>query len=260
MILNLKSTPPKQGFLGTLCLLICAALLPQFSQAQTAASVAAKTQAAIDEGSPPAWMKPDLPDDIQRDVENKARGVVEDLDLENKAKSSSIETLLTQHYERVWAWHQKVDDELDTAWAKWQEARDNTNGKKKDELKALTIMTEKIDPIYAEFEPQIQSLLDALHNEIGEDKTIHIMDKITYSPGAERTFNAYCAMIPEMAESEKSVLWNRMVQARRDSLAAWSGGEIIKIFKKYKIRNEFSINYFGYEYRKRYKAWASGEN
>ena len=66
-------------------------------------------------------------------------------------------------------------------------------------------------------------------------------------------------MVPEMTDAEKAVLWNRMAEAREDSLAAWSDGRIVKIFKKYKIRNEFSIDYFGYDYRKRYQAWARGK-
>ena len=66
-------------------------------------------------------------------------------------------------------------------------------------------------------------------------------------------------MIPEMKDEEKAVLWSRMVQARRESLSAWSDKQIVKIFKKYKIRNEFSIDYFGYDYRKRYESWAKSK-
>ena len=68
---------------------------------------------------------------------------------------------------------------------------------------------------------------------------------------------SYVAMVPEMTDEEKAVLWDRMVQAREDSLAAWSDKQIVKIFKKYKVRNEFSIDYFGYGYQKRYQAWVS---
>jgi hypothetical protein len=63
-------------------------------------------------------------------------------------------------------------------------------------------------------------------------------------------------MIPEMTESERSVIWSRMVLAREESLAAWQEKRIIKIFKKHKVRNEFSIDGFGYDYRARYQAWA----
>ena len=66
-------------------------------------------------------------------------------------------------------------------------------------------------------------------------------------------------MVPEMTDEEKAVLWDRMAQAREDALAAWSDGQIVKIFKKYKVRNEFSIDYFGYGYQKRYQAWAKGQ-
>jgi hypothetical protein len=47
-----------------------------------------------------------------------------------------------------------------------------------------------------------------------------------------------------------------MVLAREESLAAWQEKRIIKIFKKHKVRNEFSIDGFGYDYRARYQAWA----
>ena len=62
-------------------------------------------------------------------------------------------------------------------------------------------------------------------------------------------------MVPEMTDDEKAILWGRMGR-REDALAAWSDGQIVKIFKKYKVRNEFSIDYFGYGYQKWYEAWA----
>jgi hypothetical protein len=162
---------------------------------------------------------------------------------------------IRQHFSRLWAWHQQVDERLNVAWSAWDSARDNRDGKQKDELKALTIMTERIDPIYAEFAPQIRVFLASLQEGIGEAKTTELLDYITRSPGAKRTFNAYVEMVPEMTDVEKDVLWGRMVQAREDSLAAWTDGQIVKIFKMYKVRNEHSIDYFGYGYQKRYQAW-----
>ena len=119
-------------------------------------------------------------------------------------------------------------------------------------------MSEQIDPIYAQFAPQIQGLLRALKQEIGEEKTTELVDIITRSPGAKRTYDAYLAMVPEMTDAQKAILWDRMVQAREDALAAWSDGQIVKIFKKYKVRNESSIDDFGYGYQQRYQAWAKG--
>jgi hypothetical protein len=235
-------------------LLVGLALLAPSLHAETAASVAVATQRAIHQGNLPAWMHPSLPEDIQRNVENKGAELATRLDLADEAKTAKVEGLLAEHYGRVWAWHQLVDAELDAAWAAWDAAR----GGEKDELKALTVMTEQIDPIYAEFQPQIQSLLAALEQLIGEEKTIELLDRITRSPGVDRTYNAYLAMIPEMTDEEKAIIRGRLEQARDDSLAAWKGDRIVKIFKKYKVRNEFSIDYFGYGYRERYKAWASG--
>jgi hypothetical protein len=83
-------------------------------------------------------------------------------------------------------------------------------------------MTEQIAPIYAEFVPQIEGFLGALNREIGEEMTTALLDQITRSPGATRTYNAYAylGMVPEMTDEEKAILWERMAQARRDSLAA----------------------------------------
>ncbi len=226
--------------------------------AESAAVVAANTQAAIDRGDHPGWWSPDLPDEVRGDVVRKGDQLAAAMKLDDEDKTTKVAGLVSEHFGRVWAWHQQVDEDLDAAWEAWDEARSNADGKEKDELKALAVMTERIDPIYASFTPQIQGLLRKLHEEVGEEATNRMLDQYTRSPGAERTYKAYLAMIPEMKEDEKKVIWDRLAQAREDSLAAWTGGRIIKIFKKYKVRNEFSIDYFGYDYRKRYKQWASG--
>lgn len=244
---------PHHLFQTALLLMVFTHSLP----AETAANVAARTQAAIDSGSAPKWWTPALPDEIQRDVQGKGTRLAGQLELNDDARTQKVAELLTGHFGRAWAWHQQVDEKLDAAWKEWDAARDNTNGRQKDELKALTIMTERIDPIFAEFAPQVQGLLAALRKEIGEEKTTDLLDRITRSPGAKRTYNAYLAMVPEMTDAEKAILWERMVLAREDSLAAWSDKQIVKIFKKYKLRNEFSIDYFGYGYQKRYQEWAA---
>ncbi len=227
------------------------------AEAQTAANVAANAQSAIDRGDLPSWWTPKLPEEIKRDVHSKGKRLAGQLELNDESKTQRTGELLTDHFGRVWAWHQQVDADLNRAWLAWDTARDNANGKLKDELNALTIWIEQIEPLYAEFIPQVRWLQQSLTNEIGEYKTTALMDLVTRSPGAKRTYDAYLAMVPEMNDEEKAVLWNRMVRAREDSMAAWSDKQIVKIFKVYKVRNEFSIDYFGYGYQKRYQEWVS---
>ncbi|MCY3011832.1 MAG: DUF3826 domain-containing protein [Planctomycetota bacterium] len=90
-------------------------------------------------------------------------------------------------------------------------------------------------------------------------KATELLDHFTRSPGAQRTFHAYVEMVPEMTDAEKDVLWGRMVQAWEDSLSAWTDGQIVKIFKKYKVRNEHSLDDFGYGYQKSLQAWVKSK-
>jgi hypothetical protein len=239
-----------------LCVLVLAF---RSADAETAAGVAARAQAAIDRGEAPAWWRPELPEAVRRDVERKGKRLAEQLEVNDESKAQRAAALVTEHFGRLWAWDQQVREKLDAAWAAWDAARDNRDGKETNELKALAVMTEEIDPIYAQFAPQTEGLLRTLREEIGEAKTTELLDLITRSPGAKRTYDAYVAMVPEMTDEEKAILWRRMAQARQDALAAWSDAQIVKIFKKYKVRNEASIDDFGYGYRERYQAWAKGQ-
>ncbi len=246
--------------MGLVAVLVVAMLLlsggcQKCQDCQTAQVESAQPQAAIDAGSAPAWMSPTLPEDIKTNVENKGKDLAQRLNLGDAAREAKVAALLAEHYGRVWAWHQQADERLDAAWAAWDKARGGEGGK--DELKALTIMVEQVDPIYAEFAPQIQGLLKALRKELSEEQVIALLDRITRSPGVDRTYNAYVEMVPQMKDEEKKIIRQRLEQARVDSLVAWKGGEIVKIFKKYKIRNEFSIDYFGYGYRQHYDAWVN---
>ncbi|HRS75365.1 MAG TPA: DUF3826 domain-containing protein, partial [Anaerolineaceae bacterium] len=211
--------------ISTIAAALITLLISSALYADSAADVASKTQAAIDAGKAPAWMTPKLPDDIQTNVQNKGKDLAQRLNLGDAAKEAKVAALLTEHYGRVWAWHQQVDERLDAAWALWDKAR---GAETKDELKALTIMVEQIDPIYAEFTPQIQGLLRSLRQLLTEEQVIAILDRITRSPGVDRTYNAYVEMVPQMKDEEKKVIRQRLEQARVDSLAAWKGGEIVK--------------------------------
>ena len=83
--------------------------------AASSAVVAAETQAAIARGDYPTWWSPTLPEDVQSNVASKAKGLAESLKLEDGAQTQKVTELLSQHFARVWAWHQEVDTVLDAA-------------------------------------------------------------------------------------------------------------------------------------------------
>jgi|688.fasta_scaffold92095_3 hypothetical protein len=85
--------------------------------ADTAATVAIKAQAAIDNGNPPKWWTLDLPEDVRRDIDNKAKRLTERLEVKDEGTAQKTEAAIIQHFSRLWAWHQQVDERLNGAWA-----------------------------------------------------------------------------------------------------------------------------------------------
>ncbi|MCA9149205.1 MAG: hypothetical protein KDA92_07905, partial [Planctomycetales bacterium] len=55
--------------------------IPTYARAEQAATVASVIQANIDHGEFPVWWTPDLPPEIQRDVNNKAERLAAGLQL-----------------------------------------------------------------------------------------------------------------------------------------------------------------------------------
>lgn len=247
-----RNLPTAWMILATWCL-----LLPSMSQASSAVMTAVAIQESLDQGNHPHWWLKVIPEKVTQEIQTKVKHWLDKLELEPD-QSDFCRKKLEEHYRRVWSWHQEVDFLLDEAWKHWDEARTDRENHPKDEYLALVIMHERIDPLYASFAPQIHQLLQSLRSGVGETTTVLLLDEITRSPGAERTYRAYLEMIPEMTHEQKKILWERMVLAREESLAAWSSKRVIKIFKKHKVRNEHSIDTFGYDYRSRYQAWAKG--
>src|SRR5262245_39435986 len=103
--------------------LLCLALTLTPASAETAAVVAAKAQAAIDSGKLPKWWTPTLPEKVQADVVNKGKRLAGQLELKDEAKTQKAAALISEHFGRVWAWHQEVDGKLDAAWLAWDAAR-----------------------------------------------------------------------------------------------------------------------------------------
>ena len=118
----------RNSFWAGLSLSILAVTLPS-ADAETAAGVAARMQADIDRGETPSWWTPELPEAVQRDVDNKGQRLAEQLKLSDESKTQKVAALITEHFGRLWAWDQQVREKLDAAWAAWDAARDNSNGK-----------------------------------------------------------------------------------------------------------------------------------
>jgi hypothetical protein len=241
---------------GLVVLLAMFLALPGISHAQDdpttemAASVAAAHHA-------PQAAAPELTEKQISQAEGRGAKLAGSLQIEDAEKSKRVEAIMVDHYRRMEAWHVANDPALAVHWQAWNDARDPNKGNGKDEAQARLRMG-GIDAIHLTFKPQHYRFLDQLAAELTPEQIERVKDQMTSSPGMLRTYNAYLAMIPEFTDEQKQWIFGQMQLAREEAMDTTTGREATNLFKKYKVLVEAYIDDQGYDYRARYKAWASG--
>lgn len=170
--------------------------------------------------------------------------------LADKAKEEKVREIMAAYYPRFWDWHIAHGEEIAGLWADWAAARTPPN---QDEAKAKAV-TEEIAKRYEPMKAYYQEYMADLGTVLSEKQIEAIKNRVTRSPGLERTYNAYCAVIPEMTEEQKKFVYDNFYQAREEGMLTDKGKEVEQIFKKYKVINEAYINAQGYDWKARYKA------
>lgn len=170
--------------------------------------------------------------------------------LDDVVKAQKVRVALETHFQALQAWHAENHAKLAEFWSSWSGARSGA----KDELHAALI-GHKIDGLYATFAAKRQDFLNRLSQELSPEQIEKIKNQMTYSPGLQRTYDAYLKIVPQATESDKTYFWQTLWIAREKALDAISNKEKADQFKRQKVLIEAYIDAQGYDWKKSYAAY-----
>jgi hypothetical protein len=81
-----------------------------------------------------------------------------------------------------------------------------------------------------------------------------VKDKMTYNK-VQVTFDAYCAIIPNLTDQDKAKVLELLKVAREEAMDGGSADEKHAIFEKYKSRISDYLNSHGHDVAKAYRDW-----
>ena len=102
-------------------------------------------------------------------------------------------------------------------------------------------------PLHDEFLTKLAADLSPQQVEIVKDKMTYNKLKVTY--------DAYCAIIPNLTEPDKTKIMEQLALARDEAIDGGSADEKSAIFQKYKERINEYLTTHGHDLAKAYKDW-----
>jgi len=148
-------------------------------------------------------------------------------------------------------WHENHDPHLKELWSQWSEARAVVP---KDEFPGEVIV-HQIDRVYDSLRPAYRAFLDELARELSAEQIDAIKENWSRSPGMQRTYESYLAIVPDLNDEQRKVIHDRMSLAREDAMLTDADREIVNIFKRHKVKVEAYIG--GLEWAKLHRAFAN---
>jgi hypothetical protein len=163
-------------------------------------------------------------------LEKRADDILKSLALDNPAKEAKIRDLVIAQYRALRARDEAIDAKLKAA------------GIDADRASLLKTMSK---PLHDEF-------LTKLSADLTREQVETVKDKMTYNK-VKVTYDAYCAIVPDLTPSDKSKIMEMLKQAREEAMDGGSSREKSDIFQKYKDQINSYLDAHGHDVAKAYK-------
>ena len=169
-------------------------------------------------------------------IDKRAAAIVSALDLKDQAKAMRVSALLTNQYRSLRHRDEQIDQRI--------KSPTNEAAGKPDRTVLFQSMSK---PLHDEFLARLSADLSAEQIEIVKNKMTYDKLKVTY--------DAYCAIIPNLGEADKAKVKEELISARDEAIDGGSADEKSAIFQKYKDRINDYLNAHGHDVAKAYKEW-----
>ena len=175
------------------------------------------------------------------EVEKRASEWVSSLGLNDSAKATRVQQVISTHLKAVRDWHNSHPgtDVPET---------DPQTGKKLNGLERQFIADSAMPKSVHE------DLMAGLRKDLTEEQVEAILDKYTIGKVAF-TMGGYRAIVPDLTNEEEAVILGYLKQAREEAVD-YKGAKLISmVFEKYKTKCEQYLNSNGRDWRALYKAF-----
>ena len=146
-----------------------------------------------------------------RTIEKRAADIVAALEVKAPADAAEVRELLVLQYRSLRDWHDRNDAKL--------------KGAAPDQIREISV---SLKSLHDHFIAVLSTRLSPAQVELVKDKMTYNKVKVTY--------DAYCAMVPNLTEEQKQRILALLKEAREEAMDAGSSDEKNKIFRKFKGR------------------------
>lgn len=168
-------------------------------------------------------------------IEKRAQEIMSALDLKGTAAAATAtHDAIVAQYRALREWHDANDAKLAAAV-------------KQPAATEAEPIKHSLKSLHARF-------LDALTAQLTPAQIVVVKDKMTYNK-LRVTYDAYCQIVPKLAEAEKARILALLEEAREEAMDAGSADEKSAIFKKYKGKINNYLDGQGHDVAKAYKDW-----
>ena|SRR5690554_885088 len=168
-------------------------------------------------------------------VTNQRAGkIVANMNIEGAEKRALVQNYIAQQYRNLSLIHDERDEKIQKAMKSYDGAR------KENKIRSIEKKADKkLDKLHRKFLAQLSA-------KLSEDQIEQVKDGLTYNV-APNTFEVYQAMIPDLSEDQKSIIWEWLVEAREYAMDASSSEEKHEWFGKYKGKINNYLSSLGHD-------------
>ncbi len=169
-------------------------------------------------------------------IENRVVDILKLLTLSDPAKSNAVHDILVGQYHDLRVRDAAIDTRL------------KVDGKEVNYANRAAQLAAQSKPLHDQFLAKLATILTPQQVE-------QIKDLMTYNK-VKVTYEAYCVIVPNLTEVEKSKVLELLKLAREEAIDGGNAPEKTAIFQKYKDQVNAYLDAQGHDTAKAFKAWA----
>jgi hypothetical protein len=149
-------------------------------------------------------------------IEKRTLNILKTLALSDAAKSNHVHDIFVRHYRALHDRDEAINEELSDL------------SKGSDEWRAQRDIM-----LLGTSQAFHQRFIAELSQELTPAQLDAVKDRLTYGK-VQFTYNAYCSIVPNLTDEEKTNIFNLLIQAREVAMEGGSAGEKSDLFQHYK--------------------------